>query len=404
MYTLPFLFLVSGLLSAAIYAVSTWTPLMALVFRDLQSPGALYFVHLFMLDGALMIAFGATYQLLSVVLGREIWSRKLGFVHYAFFALGTILLLVAFLNFRPPDIALAATLVWISVLLFAVNVGMTMGLAKKWDAVIFSVAGATFFLVMAATLGWLMGLSLAGWIKLPHLTPILLAHMWFAGVGWFGLLISGFSYKLLSMFFLAHGVPLGIRRWTSALWFLSGFFGGFSFFIAGPGRLWLVGPLLLGLASLGYALHVRQIQSARNKNNPGPGIQLAVRLNVLLPALSLLILVLSGWLLREKPGHETAVRWVALMIGAYLLGWVGLTILAYLSKIFPFLWWTARYGQRVGQGRVPTVNQLLNETWTRRLLRLVFALTFSTVPQLMDKYSIEGIPPRLLPASSAGCS
>jgi hypothetical protein len=52
--------------------------------------------------------------------------------------------------------------------------------------------------------------------------------------------------------------------------------------------------------------------------------------------------------------------WLILL---YVIGWVIFSILGYLYKIVPFLWWTHKYADQMGKGNVPTLAQMINEKW-----------------------------------------
>ncbi len=45
----------------------------------------------------------------------------------------------------------------------------------------------------------------------------------------------------------------------------------------------------------------------------------------------------------------------------YIMGWVIASILGYLYKIIPFLWWTYKYSERIGKEKVPTLKEMINE-------------------------------------------
>jgi hypothetical protein len=71
-----------------------------------------------------------------------------------------------------------------------------------------------------------------------------------------------------------------------------------------------------------------------------------------------------------------------------VLGWIIFSIIGYLYKIVPFLWWTHRYSKKIGQENVPTLKQMMNEKWTVAqcilftvsLAGVVIALTVSSLP------------------------
>jgi hypothetical protein len=49
------------------------------------------------------------------------------------------------------------------------------------------------------------------------------------------------------------------------------------------------------------------------------------------------------------------------MIYSYLLLWIVLSILGYLYKIVPFLWWTHKYSKEIGKQSVPALKEMMNE-------------------------------------------
>ncbi|GGK35986.1 hypothetical protein GCM10010965_31160 [Caldalkalibacillus thermarum] len=45
----------------------------------------------------------------------------------------------------------------------------------------------------------------------------------------------------------------------------------------------------------------------------------------------------------------------------FLMGWISLSILGYLFKIIPFLWWTYKYSHQIGKVNVPTLKEMMDE-------------------------------------------
>jgi len=48
-------------------------------------------------------------------------------------------------------------------------------------------------------------------------------------------------------------------------------------------------------------------------------------------------------------------------IYCYLFLWVVLSIIGYLYKIVPFLWWTYKYSKEIGKKAVPSLKDMMNE-------------------------------------------
>ncbi len=119
MFRLPFLFIFTGLACFALFSLTTLLQAAGWIAQPPRSPGGWFHVHLLILGGATMIAMGAMYQLLRVILQREVFSERLGDVHYLLFTAGTAGLLAGFTFAQVQWIAVFATLAWLGILLFA---------------------------------------------------------------------------------------------------------------------------------------------------------------------------------------------------------------------------------------------------------------------------------------------
>ncbi|WP_374933381.1 hypothetical protein [Neobacillus driksii] len=55
----------------------------------------------------------------------------------------------------------------------------------------------------------------------------------------------------------------------------------------------------------------------------------------------------------------------------YLLLWIVLSIMGYLYKIVPFLWWTYKYSKEIGKKSVPSLKDMMNEKIVVPLFSLI---------------------------------
>lgn len=357
MFRLPFLFIFTGIVSFVLFQILSLFDLAHWMVEHPRNPTGWFRIHLLVLGWATMIAMGAVYQLINVVLQSKIYSEKLGFVQYGFFAAGTAGLLFGFQTLRMAWIAGFATLALIGILLFAWNVGVTLVRAWQWNAITISTACAVGYLTLTGMTGMLMGLNFRFNLWGGVHEQLFGAHIWFGAIGWFGLLITGFSYKMLPMFYLSHAFPTSLQTSVLLLWNAGVWVGACSFLFDGNGLMKRLGLLFVVLAVTVYNVHLAQIYKHRHKPKPGTGIEWSVR--------SARALMLAGWiaLLLSFCYPEQMVQSSAIvMIGwIYLWGWVAVTILAYLSKIAPFLWWTHKYGPQVGKRKIPVMADLIDE-------------------------------------------
>lgn len=304
-----------------------------------------------------MLAMGAVYQLIHVILQSDIYSTRLGYIHYVMFSIGVTGMLYGFIQADVRWLAGFATCALIGILLFGWNMAVTLFRAAQWNPITVSTACACLYLVLTGLTGMLMGLNFAfgQWNGLHE--RIFGAHIWMGTIGWFGMLITGFSYKMLPMFYLSHHYPVRLQKIVLLLWNAAVITGVVAFLAdMKRGLLWLA-LLLLTAGMLVYVYHLEQIQEKRHKNNPGPGIRWSVYVSRALAALMVALLIYAS----QGPELLLHPRVVLLAGWVYLGGWVSLTILGYASKIVPFLWWTHKYGKQAGKPGTPLMAGMLNQ-------------------------------------------
>jgi len=336
-----------------------------------RNPTGWFRIHLLVLGWGTMIAMGAVYQLIHVVLQSKIYSQKLGFTHYGFFAIGTTGLLLGFHNTNVIWIAGFASIAFIGIILFAWNMGVTLLRASQWNTVTISTACSVIYLTLTGLTGMAMGLNFHfnQWGSFHD--QLFGAHLWFGALGWFGLLITGISYKMLPMFYLSHGFPTYTQRIIIILWNAGVFSRSFSFLLDWHAFMKWLGLLFIVLAFMVYNIHISHIYIYRHKPHPGNGIIWTIR-----SARTLMVIgVISLILFPVFPGHMYKTNIIMILGWIYLWGWVAITILGYLSKIVPFLWWTHKYGPQVGKKRIPTMAELIDDRYVQYgLLVIVFSL------------------------------
>lgn len=357
MSRLPFLFIVTGIIGFVFFHTASLLSLSSWVGEGLRGPAGWFHVHLFVLGWATMLAMGAVYQLINVILQSNIYSVRIGYVHYTLFTVGLSGLLYGFIKGEVYWIAGFATLVLTGILLFAWNMAVTLFQASKWNAITISAACSILYLVLTGLSGMAMGINFATGLWVDYHDNLFGAHIWLGTIGWFGLLITGFSYKMLPMFYLAHDYPTKLQSIVFILWNAAVVAGVFSFLL--DGNFWSkwAAFLLLVAAVVVYNIHLLQIKKSRHKRNPGSGIRWSMYGNQAFAYLAIGMLLYS----LQSPEQLLQAKSVLLAAWIYLGGWVSFTILSYASKIVPFLWWTHKYGKQVGKPGTPMMSDLLNE-------------------------------------------
>ena len=357
MFRLPFLFIVTGMIGFLLFHTASLISLTDWMNQGLRGPTGWFHTHLFILGWATMLAMGAVYQLIHVVLQSNIYSERLGYIHYAFFTIGLCGLLYGFLNGKILWIAGFAILTFVGILLFAWNMAVTLFRARQWNAITISAACAVMYLVLTGLFGMAMGLNFVTGIWTHFHESLFGAHIWMGTIGWFGMLILGFSYKMLPMFYLSHQYPIRLQKVTLIIWNLGVLTGAASFFFGeGFWGMWSA-LLLITIALATYNIHLLQIRKSRIKRNPGLGIKWSVHASQALLVIAVLMTLYTIWF-PEQLLHSKSVMiagWI------YIGGWVSFTILCYASKIVPFLWWTHKYGKLAGKPGTRLMADLLDE-------------------------------------------
>lgn len=368
-FRLPFLFMFTGMFCLIVFQFAIFAAGRDLAFGAPRSPAGWSVSHLLVLGWASMVAMGAVYQLLHVVLKEKVFSEGLGYVHYALFTGGMAGITYGFIKLNVNVLAIAATATLAGILIFVVNMTVTLIRSKQWNPITLHVASSLVYLTFTAVSGLLMGLNFRFGFMAEFHERLLGAHIWSGFVGWFALLIVGFSYKMLPMFYLSHNYPTKLQNVTLVLFNL-GMLGMIGVLLTGGSAYLAAAALAILLAAvIVYNIHANQIMKAKHKAKPGDGIRFTVW-------------ALRGWAVLLAAGIITLAVHPAgwgntriLTVFAYLffMGFVALTILGYLSKIAPFLWWTHRYGHLVGKQNVPALADMISERMVRYGLTAVTA-------------------------------
>lgn len=365
-FYLPFSFMITAFLSLFVFSIVLVVGGPLFQGANIRTALGIGSMHLFILGFATMLAMGAVYQLVPVVINEKLYSTKLGVVHYFLYTAGSIGLLIGFFQFNYYVLVSSSLLAVVGVMIFIVNIGITITRAKTFNSILFATVSSFLYLLLTVVTGLLMGLNFTFSILGSMHTAILAAHIWFGFIGWFLFLIIGYSFKMLPMFYLAHGFKTNLQKWILILFHISLILLTINFLFKIGFIITLLG-LLVFLAGLGlYRYHIIQIQRKKFKRNPGKGITVsvyAVDAFITLVALSIVALLV-------KPELFQSLQFLTSVGVVYLFGWVGITILAYLSKIVPFLWWTFTFGDRVGKEDVPSLHNMIDEN--KVFYRLLF--------------------------------
>lgn len=307
--------------------------------------------HFLLLGFAVMVVMGAMYQLVPVAFLTPIWNQTFGYIQFAVTAVG-VAVFAYLLGVKPVYAIYGGVIVIIGILMFIFQMTMTILKQKNKNMMTYFVLGALICFVLTILAGFLLVWNIAFGMIDVHNT-ILYSHITLGVAGWFTLLIFGFSYKLVPMFSLSHGFSM---KWAKPAFivYVLGLIILISSFWTYSHVLQMLGWITLFIGYSFFALDVREILSKRMRkklDKPFSFALLAIKNGHGIHFLALIASVL---------GVEAPIIW-SWLIFLYIMGWIIFSILGYLYKIVPFLWWTHKYSEKIGREKTPTLKEMTSE-------------------------------------------
>jgi hypothetical protein len=348
---LPFSFILFSILALVLSQVLFLLNGNLLVNGGFRTPPIWAGAHLFILGWALMVVMGAMYQLVPVAFLTSIWSEKLGFVQFAVTSIGIVWFAGA-LYYAPHTAIYPGIMMLTGIILFLIQMALTLAKQTKPNILTLFVGSALFCLLMTITFGITLITSWKTGFAGEYYLSIFQSHMMFGIAGWFTLLIFGFSYKMAPMFSLAHGYPMKLAKYVYSFYASGLVLLVLSFFFKQPvlqkGGFFL---LLVGFSL--FIWHIGIIVKKRIKKKLDRPFKFALLAIVFGEIIHIVAFFTSV--------TNTFSSIVAPLMVSYLFLWIAFSIIGYLYKIVPFLWWTHKYSAIVGKKEVPALKDMINE-------------------------------------------
>ncbi|HEY2420398.1 MAG TPA: hypothetical protein VGI04_03235 [Neobacillus sp.] len=375
---LPFFFIFFSLISLVISQILILVNGQMLVDGSFRIPSIWSSAHLLVLGWALMVAMGSMYQLVPVAFLTKIWNEKFGFIQFFITALG-ISTFSGTLYWAPQQALLPGVLTLLGILLFLLQMVMTLRKQAKPNILTAFVGTALICLFITIFMGITLIYCLKTGFGAENYQAIFKSHLLMGITGWFTLLIFGFSYKMVPMFSLSHGFPMVHARYVYVIYIMGLFLSVLSFFTESSDLL-KIGFFLLLIGFSIFSWHISIIIKKRLKkrlDKPFTFSLMAIGFGNLIHLAAFVLLFT----------HHFAVI-IGPCIYAYLLLWIVLSIIGYLFKIVPFLWWTFKYSKEMGKKAVPTLKEMMNEKIVTPLFSLFVAAVLIVFFALVFKVAI----------------
>lgn len=371
---LPFSFIFFSLLSLVLSQIVLLGNGQFMSYGSFRIPPIWSAAHFLILGWALMVAMGAMYQLVPVAFLTAIWSEAFGYIQFATTAIG-IISFAGVLYLSPQNAMIPGILTFTGIFMFLFQMAMTLRKQAKPTILTAFIGTALLCLFLTIIIGLTMVYCLKTGVGASFYQSIFQTHLLMGLVGWFTLLIFGFSYKMVPMFSLSHGYPMVHARYVYGI-YLSGIVITAVSFFTNQSALLKLGFFLLLTGFSFFSYHIRLIIQKRLKKK----LDIPFRFSLLAIFFGNIIHLAVFLLLWTSSFSEL----IGPMLYSYLLLWIVLSILGYLYKIVPFLWWTYKYSKEMGKQSVPTLKQMINDKIISPLfiifivsaLAVFFSLTF----------------------------
>ncbi len=354
-FALAPLFLV---LAAAMLALGGDNP-----FADAHAPAMLAATHCITLGFMASVMFGATQQILPVLVGSRMpASRLVAWCSLLPLVLGVLSLCAGFILGRPAWLNLAWPLLGFAFLTFISASLVSLARAAVRNNTKTAILLSIISLALAVTLGVLLARGYATGANLPYV-ELATVHIKLSLGGWVMLLIIGVSYQVVPMFQLTPNYP----KWLSAALTPAIFAILLStavFLLVEPYPHWIAvfTECLFWLLAVCFATVTLDLQRRRRRRVPDATLSF-FRLGMI----SLLFAALFSLAALLYPTADTYLRTLSVL--AFLIGFAMSVMYGMLYKIIPFLVWFHLFRGGMKSG-VPNMKQIIPETWMWRHYRL----------------------------------
>lgn len=326
--------------------------------------------HIFLLGFVMMTIFGAMAQLIPVVLERGHFSVDLYYVIWPLLTVGVLLMAYGFV-YSHLTLSFGGMAVLIAMMIFSIEVFLTIKDVKKFDLVVVSVIISNIFLVMGIVVGFIMALTFAGFMS-TDVVLLLKSHIYLLIGGYVFITIMAFSYILIPMFGLAHGFSTKPLKLAIFLQTVGVILVSISSLIDSD-FMSKLGYILSFVSVISYFYLIYTINQKRaRKQNDMYIISLLVSfiffaIGLVFGALHVITAndmyaVLSGWLI--------------------FVGFFGFMISGHLYKIVPFLVWYERFSPLVGKQKVPMLSDMVPEKAAN------FQIFFTGIGIILESFAI----------------
>lgn len=321
------------------------------------NPRTLAITHTMALAWGTMIIFGASHQLLPVLIEGKLDSDRLAYLTFAFSAIGIPLLIYGFYVFDLGwPLQVGGVLINLGVICYLANVVGSAFNAARRNVHAWYVIAATLWLFATTFFGLLLVLNFRTPILPANSVEYLSIHAHLGIVGWFLLMVVGVGSRLIPMFLISK------YKHDQTLWvvfvLLNAALISFSLMhLVANEPEWYYIPIAFALASvLLFGRHCYKAYQIRIRK------RLDDQMKASLLSVSQLLLPVAALILTLMIQPNKAHSGMAMIYGfCVFFGWITAIILGMTFKTMPFIVWNKVYQNKAHGGKTPAPKELFND-------------------------------------------
>ncbi|WP_367916199.1 cytochrome C oxidase subunit I [Leadbetterella sp. DM7] len=321
------------------------------------NPHTLAVTHTMALAWGTMIIYGASHQLLPVLVEGKLDSDLLAYLTFGFSAVGIPVLVFGFYVF---DMGLpaqtGAVLINIGVVFYVLNVWASSFKSDQRNVHAWFVIAAALWLLVTTFFGLLLVCNFSLPVFDRNSVEFLSVHAHLGIIGWFVFMVIGVGSRLIPMFLISKYTNDKVLWLIFALMNLALISFSGLYLCDFPVGLFYI-PIACGLVAvflfgrhcyLAYRVRIRKSVDQQVKTS------LISVAQMLLPILALVIALFF------LPGDKFPQA--ALVYGfCIFFGWITAIILGMTFKTMPFIVWNRVYHNKAHQAKTPAPKELFNE-------------------------------------------
>jgi len=321
------------------------------------NPPTLAITHILALGWGTMIIFGASHQLLPVLVEGKLDSDFLAYATFVLAAIGIPVLVVGFYIFNTGWVMqTGAVLMNLAIIFYLVNVISSSFNSKSRNVHAWFIITAAVWLFSTAFFGLLLVWNFSHNLLSLNSVSYLTIHAHLGLVGWFLLLIIGVGSRLIPMFLISKYTN-DFNLWLVYIFInaalisfivfkLMNLSASFYYISIASG---LIGILLFGRHCVkAYKVRIRRQVDEQMKTS------LISVAQMLLPFL--VMIVVLGFL--PANSHSNIVMLYGFCI---FFGWITAIIMGMTFKTLPFIVWNRVYHKKAHAGKTPAPKELFSE-------------------------------------------